>query len=1052
MPSDYNAITEHNERQLGQDTSSRKTQISMYSDSTHFVYEILQNADDYGATEVFFKLSENELLIEHDGKPFIEENVRAITYFGKSTSRDDLVKTGRFGVGFKSVFAFTAMPIIISGDEHFQIYGLYRVKEYSYPDGFSHSRTRIILPFNHASEQPDYVEDLIPQEEAYRKISTRLTTLNMNTLLFTQNIREIRWEIGGCSGHYLRDDAIKDNTRRTTITDGERLRKYLVFSRVPRWKNQEYKALEIAFGMDDKEQITSAEDFLYVLFATKQETHLQFILNGPYRTNPSRETISEDDPFNLHLIKETCELMKEVLLQLRERELLTTQFLSALPNRNDKLRDFYTPLFDTIVETFNDQELVPTDDNQYASAANVLQGPAPIREIITKEELTFFIGRSGVCWAKGVQQNSRADAFLRCLGIEQWGWEELQETLRDKYGWRTYSLNDAAAAWLAAREDAWLQKLYLLLAEAIRRAECSEWTLKHYRIIRVLEGGGQNHVKGSEAYFPKRGYGNLPHIKTAILKGKNQQAEQKIYESLVALGVSEIGDEERIDSLLETSYSDEAEPVSTQQHLQHIKTFIKWWKKEKNASRFESYAIFYVAGKKERRRPSECFLDSPLRKSGLSVIYSQNASDITRKFKLWNGYREIAGEGFCDFAIACGVVDKISIIVRSCRQYPKIMEGMWSARETSTKIDRDYYISNLRDLLKIRRREINLLIWNAVSKSDPKVFGAVYRPNQRYEIRSLKSSLILVLTDTEWIPDKKGRFHKPCDLTKEQLHRDFEYDNRNGWLDEVGFGEKAKKASEEYKKRKERASSLGVPVELVDCLSALSEEEQKKALKELKDYANRKNVERKRAQRMQQESLPYDKALSGAFSAPGRGISSNGGGSRGNGGLAPNPSRRREKTQEDIAIAIENEGQSEEQFSFTLRKKWKGKNDQVRISLAEWYGGRCQICEKTFTQRSGEPYFEGLYLVSRITAQWRDRVGNVLCLCAEHSAMFQFGPKEVEEDIIQQVMQLKVEAEGGDDPPMIRMKLCGEPVEIKFAKNHLIDLQEMIGAAQKSGH
>ena len=194
MPSDYKAITKYNEEQLGRDTASRKTQISNYSDSIHFVYEILQNADDYGAKEVFFKLSEKELWIEHDGEPFTEKNVEAITYFGRSTSEEDLVKTGRFGVGFKSVFAFTATPIIISGCEHFQIYGLYRVKEYPYPDDLPRSRTRIILPFNHESEKPDYVENLMSRADAYSKIEKRLTSLNKNTLLFTRNIREIRWE------------------------------------------------------------------------------------------------------------------------------------------------------------------------------------------------------------------------------------------------------------------------------------------------------------------------------------------------------------------------------------------------------------------------------------------------------------------------------------------------------------------------------------------------------------------------------------------------------------------------------------------------------------------------------------------------------------------------------------------------------------------------------------------------------------------------------------------------------------------------------------------
>lgn len=96
MPSNYKAITEYNEDQLGKDTSSRKTQVSMYSDPTHFVYEILQNADDYGATEILFKLSEAEIVIEHNAEPFKEKHVRAITYFGKSTSREDLVKTGRY--------------------------------------------------------------------------------------------------------------------------------------------------------------------------------------------------------------------------------------------------------------------------------------------------------------------------------------------------------------------------------------------------------------------------------------------------------------------------------------------------------------------------------------------------------------------------------------------------------------------------------------------------------------------------------------------------------------------------------------------------------------------------------------------------------------------------------------------------------------------------------------------------------------------------------------------------------------------------------------------
>jgi Histidine kinase-, DNA gyrase B-, and HSP90-like ATPase. len=129
MPSDYEAITRYNEDQLGKDTASRKSQVNMYSDFSHFVYEILQNADDHDATTITFNLTPEELKIEHNGIPFNEENVKAISYFGKSTSRDDLIKTGQFGLGFKSVFAFTATPAIYSGEEDFQIHGLYVIAQ-----------------------------------------------------------------------------------------------------------------------------------------------------------------------------------------------------------------------------------------------------------------------------------------------------------------------------------------------------------------------------------------------------------------------------------------------------------------------------------------------------------------------------------------------------------------------------------------------------------------------------------------------------------------------------------------------------------------------------------------------------------------------------------------------------------------------------------------------------------------------------------------------------------------------------------------------------------
>ena len=345
MVSDYKAITQYNEEQLGKDTASRKSQVNMYSDPTHFVYEILQNADDYRANKVSFQLLPDKLIIEHNGIPFNTENVEAISYFGKGTSEEDLVKTGHFGLGFKSVFAFTASPIIHSGDEHFEIFDLYRLRAVVTSSDLSENCTRIILPFNHMNLCPDYIENYISPETAFNEISKRLKELNKISLLFTQHIREVKWVAVDEKGHYLRDDPPTENEtyspvfrkRKTTITDGESTKTYLVFSRRIQWydssteKENQYKPVDIAFRLDDEgKSISKKKHPLVVLFKTKIETHMGFLLNGPYRTTPNRETINIGDEFNEHLVAETATLLAETLPQLRDMGFIDINLLTTL--------------------------------------------------------------------------------------------------------------------------------------------------------------------------------------------------------------------------------------------------------------------------------------------------------------------------------------------------------------------------------------------------------------------------------------------------------------------------------------------------------------------------------------------------------------------------------------------------------------------------------------------------------------------------------------------------------------------------------------------------
>ena len=66
----------------------------------HFVYELLQNAEDAGAKKVYFKLTEKGLDMHHNGIPFDIEDIKGITSVGKSRKKNDPDQIGRFGLGF----------------------------------------------------------------------------------------------------------------------------------------------------------------------------------------------------------------------------------------------------------------------------------------------------------------------------------------------------------------------------------------------------------------------------------------------------------------------------------------------------------------------------------------------------------------------------------------------------------------------------------------------------------------------------------------------------------------------------------------------------------------------------------------------------------------------------------------------------------------------------------------------------------------------------------------------------------------------------------------
>jgi HSP90 family molecular chaperone len=109
VPADYETIRDENIARYGWDTAVLDLLGHLYSERTHFIFELIQNAEDAGATELIFQLLDDRLELRHNGRPFDEEDVRGVCGVGTSSKSADLTKIGTFGIGFRSSTAGTSV-------------------------------------------------------------------------------------------------------------------------------------------------------------------------------------------------------------------------------------------------------------------------------------------------------------------------------------------------------------------------------------------------------------------------------------------------------------------------------------------------------------------------------------------------------------------------------------------------------------------------------------------------------------------------------------------------------------------------------------------------------------------------------------------------------------------------------------------------------------------------------------------------------------------------------------------------------------------------------
>ncbi|WP_158624874.1 DEAD/DEAH box helicase [Gynurincola endophyticus] len=464
-----------------------ETAIKKYSDSAHFVYELLQNADDTKATWVDFRLEEDGLWFKHNGSvrfsisdPDNEDedsetgnlgHINAITSIGNSTKIDEQ-KIGKFGIGFKAVFAYSMSPHIYDDNFNFKLENYIVPNEIESLNGQrAAGETVFYFPFNHISKSP---------EDAYTEIEDKLDSL-FQPILFLTNLQKITWKSNEKEGIYSKRalkteqfDNIRAELMEVESVENEVNKKELIWlfsTGVSHKQLKSHHRIYVGFFVLDQKELETGYTYeAFCFFPTKEETKLGFVIQAPFLLTDSREGIKAGEQWNVEIMQLAAKLAANslpILKTIGERDktyLLNDSILELIPYKESDFSDVgskakisFKPFYTEILKKFQADQLLPGRNGKYYKTAKSYWASDPeLAELFSDQQISKLMGNpdSGLVFvSKGQKQLNQANKTL-----ESYINSIINDTLDPKK-----LLRRIDASFMEAQSDEWLLKFYAYL-------------------------------------------------------------------------------------------------------------------------------------------------------------------------------------------------------------------------------------------------------------------------------------------------------------------------------------------------------------------------------------------------------------------------------------------------------------------------------------------------------------------------------------------------------------------------------------------------------------
>lgn len=1034
----------------------------LYPDTAHFIYELLQNAEDMFAKNVEFKLYYDRLEFIHDGtkRNFNLKDIDAITNIGhNSQKKNDPTSIGKFGVGFKAVFAYTSTPEIHSGNYHF------RIKEYFLPDDNdveileTKGKTIFIFPFNNPKKLP---------EQAFKEILKGLEEIDDNTLLFLKYIQNITYFLPNSEKGYVygeeKDSYFYKIKYKHNNEEIEKESNWLRFIRnteiIDEQNNLKNLNIGIAYSLEEKDdeyKIIPIQGKTYIYFpAVKENSNLFFHINAPFASTVARDSL-RDIKENYNLIEKIGQLIYDSLDILKKKDLINNSLFKIYPNEEDNIPEMYQIILKYIKKAFTEKKLLKAlnfEKYGYISCKEAVIGRNNFQNIFNEEILEKLFNKKMI-WINNPLINQREHKFLNYLEIFNFNYNIFYNLILENKitniveNFKKYSIENLKILY-SILYDVYEENLkknnYFNSYYYSKNQDNNKFldVLNSLNIIKTTKGM----VKAKNALFLPEGREVISSDNAFVIKELYDEKNinnSKVKSFLINLmKIREYSIEIEIEKKLEEIEDKEEEKlINSTEYFKDILNIAKYISKSDHPSSIDwkkyKFLLCETEGIISKNLIYNILVESEKIHNDLKEI-----SKILSKNILIKKYKKVySQEEYNIFKSFLKILDlefKIEIVKNDAKNNPLYYKELHSyGRETGLGVNHDYNILKIEELLDLQSTEFNKMLWEFLHNYCYNYAKARYSPNASAEVKSCESTLLYHLKRKKWILGKDNQWYTPLEIDMDLLSDDYKnYILDENLLNNLDFGYNQRKKEKELQKEEEEQIVIEKLMEenkeliIINTKNFTSEQKEmfKQSLKAIDELPNKKeendfNIEES-FENLTKEDI-YEKNYE-EFN---------------NSGIIKNVEKRKINIERAYKEKIAQE-------TIPIYKRFvnisKSSNEEKEMLLNE-YNGRCQICGTTITSYNNKKIFYATNIIStqgmaEEIKKTIDLGWNSLSLCPNCYTKYKNCSKDLS-NFLDQVKNTNV-IEYDNKKISIKIKLGGNIEYIRYTPRHFLTLKKVI--------